>query len=146
MIFFNNNPESNASVQVTQHYWRFVHSEEDLQKAQDISRILFGKATTDELGSMSIAEITDAFDGLPIFEVAKEKFAEGINLVEFLATETEICSSKGDARRNLKGNAISINKEKESDENTLITEANLINNSFVLVQNGKKNHYLVLAK
>lgn len=122
----------------------FVHGEEDLKKAQEITRILFGKATTDELASMSDIELQEAFEGVPIFKVSEKELSDGISIIDLLADSTSICPSKSEARRNIKGNAISLNKMKIGNADQVITKDNLINGKFILVQNGKKNHHLIM--
>ena len=121
----------------------FVHSTEDLERAKDISRILFKKGTAEELSGMTDQDIMEAFEGLPNFSLSKAKLVNGINIIELLAQETSICDSKSDARRKLKGNAISINKTKVAGEDSQLTTKHLIKDQFVLVQNGKKHFYMI---
>jgi len=140
-----NNPNFIKRV-LAEDITKFVHGEEDLIRAQDVSRILFGKATTDELNSMSETEILEAFEGVPVFEIAKTDLENGINIIELIASDTAICPSKSDARRQLKGNAISINKQKVTSLEASVSTQDLIGDQFILVQNGKKNHHLLVVK
>lgn len=140
-----NNPNYIKRV-LAEDITKFVHSEEDLIRAQDVSRILFGKATTDELTSMSEKEILEAFDGVPVFEITKSELENGINIIDLIATETTICPSKSEARRQLKGNAISVNKQKVTSAEATVSNSDLISDQFILIQNGKKNHHLLVAK
>lgn len=121
----------------------FVHSAEDVEKAKDISRVLFGRGTAEELSSMTDQDILEAFDGLPIYTVDRALLNDGINIIDLIAQHTTICKSKSDARRAVKGNAISVNKVKVSGEEQAITSDSLLKDTFLLVQNGKKNHHLL---
>jgi len=119
-----------------------VHSAEDLEKAIDASNILFGKATFSALNNFSGSEIEEIFEGVPSYIISKETLKNGLNIVELLATETDIMSSNGEARRSLKENAISINKEKVDLEYN-ITEKDVLASGYILAQKGKKNYFLI---
>lgn len=121
----------------------FVHSKEDLEKSKDISRTLFKKGTSEDLSGMPDHELHDAFEGLPNDSLIKAKLSEGINVIDLLAQETSICKSKSDAKRSIKGNAISINKVKVKGEDAMLTPDDLIKEQYVLVQNGKKNFHMI---
>ena len=86
------------------------------------------------------------FEGVPQFEIAAADLKEGIAIVDFLAEKTRILPSKGEARRALKSNAISINKEKVSGEEFMLTESLLIDGKYIVAQTGKKNYFLVMVK
>ncbi|MCQ2285427.1 MAG: tyrosine--tRNA ligase [Bacteroidales bacterium] len=120
-----------------------VHSEEDYNAAVSASEILFGKGTAESLASLSEKMFFAVFDGVPQMTVPKEKVAAGIPIVDFLAEETAIFASKGEARRMLKDNGLSINKSKIGDS-YVVEEKDLINGKYLLVQKGKKNYYIVL--
>ena len=119
-----------------------VHSEEDYNTALEASAILFGKGTTETLKSLSEDILLSVFEGVPQCEVSLNEVKGGINIVDFLAVKTNISGSKSEARRMLKDNGFSINKEKVKDT-FIITEKDLLNNKYILVQRGKKNYYLV---
>ena len=120
-----------------------VHSAEDLEMAIKASNILFGKSTADDLKSLDEDTFLSVFDGVPQFEVSANDFDCGI--VDFLAEKTQVFASKGEARRMLKSNAVSINKEKVNEEKQ-ISSADLISNKYILVQKGKKNYFLIIIK
>lgn len=122
-----------------------VHSEEELQLAEEASQILFGKGTTEALHKLNESTLLSVFEGVPRANVLLEALKEKIEIVEFLVTHTEIFPSKGEARRMLKDNGIAINKEKV-DETKFVSEADLLNNRYILVQKGKKNYFLVIAE
>lgn len=121
----------------------FVHGEEDLKKAQEITRILFGKGTLEELASIPSEEIEDAFSGVPVFKISRKELSAGIGIMDLLATHTDICPSKSEARRKIKGNAISVNKVKVSNDEELINADNLLSDKLILIQNGKANNHLI---
>ena len=123
-----------------------VHSRSEYDAAVEASQILFGNATSDALRKLDERTFLAVFDGVPTYNVAKAKFDAGINVLDLLAGETDIFPSKGELKRTIKGNGMSINKEKYSDEAGIINADNLINGKYLLVQKGKKNYFLVIAE
>ena len=119
-----------------------VHSAEDLETAIKASNILFGKSTADDLKSLDEDTFLSVFDGVPQFEVSANDLECGI--VDFLAEKTQVFASKGEARRMLKSNAVSINKEKVNEEKQ-ISSIDLISNKYILTQKGKKNYFLIIV-
>lgn len=122
-----------------------VHSEEDLLMAEEASQILFGKGTAEALHKFDEKTLLSVFDGVPRANINKDILNDGIEITEFLTTHTNIFPSKGEARRMLKDNGVSINKEKAAESKT-INKDDLLNNKYILVQKGKKNYYLVIAE
>ena len=120
-----------------------VHSQEDLDNAERASDILFGKSTASDLKDLKEKTFLEIFEGVPQAELSKSELTDGLDMIGALAAKTNFLGSNGEARRELKQNSISVNKEKVK-EDFLITEDDLINNKFVLLQRGKKN-YFVLA-
>jgi len=120
-----------------------VHSEADYKMAIEASNILFGKATADSLAKLDEKTFLAVFDGVPTFMVPKSKIEIGINIMDLLAEETAIFTSKGELRRLLKDNGLSINKEKLNDMNAIIDSKYLINDKYILVQKGKKKYFLI---
>jgi tyrosyl-tRNA synthetase len=123
-----------------------IHSEEAYESALEASQILFGKATEESLRKLDEDTFLSVFEGVPQYEVESADIENGINIVDLLAEKTCIMPSKGEARRSLKGNAISINKAKIQDQELVINNTNLIEDKYILVQKGKKNYYLVIKK
>ena len=119
-----------------------VHSVEDYEAALNASEILFGKGTADSLSALSEKMFLAVFEGVPQVELSSELIEKGIPIVEFLSEFTGIFSSKGEARRMLKDNGISINKNK-IDESYVIDSKSLLNGNYILVQKGKKNYYII---
>lgn len=122
-----------------------IHGKDELERAQKATEILFGKGTADLLESLDERTLLSAMEGVPQYNIGMEQIKQGINIVELLATDTAIMPSKGEARKMLKGNGISINKEKQNDLEYLVTDKNLIGNRYILVQKGKKNYFLIKA-
>jgi len=121
-----------------------VHSQEDLDNAKKASNILFGKSTSDDLKTLDEKTFLDIFEGVPQAEVSKEDIANGLDMIGALAAKTQFLDSNGAARRELKQNAISVNKEKVK-EDYMITVSDLINDKFVLLQRGKKNYFVLVV-
>ncbi len=121
-----------------------VHGEQEYTMAVEASEILFGKGTTDTLKSLPENVLLDVFEGVPLMEVSKTDLEAGIPIIEFLSEKTGILKSKGEARRALKENSIGINKTK-AGEDQVIDREQLINGTYILVQRGKKNYFLVKA-
>ncbi len=122
-----------------------VHSEADYEAAVSASEILFGKGTSEQLAALSPDMFFSIFEGVPQYEIDAETIANGINIVELLAEKTNVFASKGEARRMLKDNGVSVNKNKVSDAKIIDNEC-LINNKYLLVQKGKKNYYVITIK
>lgn len=122
-----------------------VHSEEDYASALEASNILFGKGTRESLSKLDEQTFLSVFDGVPQFKVSKSEIENGIGIIDLLAEKTNILSSKGEVRRELKANSLSINKEKIND--SFVTSSdNLLNNRYILVQKGKKNYFIIIAE
>lgn len=123
-----------------------IHGEEAYQSALEASQILFGNATSETLRKIDENTFLSVFEGVPQFEIALADLKNGIAVVDFLADKTAVMASKGEARRALKSNAVSINKERVSGEDFVINEGHLIDGKYILAQSGKKNYYLVIVK
>jgi len=122
-----------------------VHGAEALQAAIAASNILFGKSTSDDLKSLSEKDFFSVFEGVPQATISREEFGEGISIVEAMAGKTNFLASNGEARRELKANAIAVNKEKVT-ESFVITAEYLINDKYVLLGKGKKNNYILIVE
>lgn len=119
-----------------------VHSVEEFEKAVKASEILFGNSTSEDLRILDEKTFLDVFEGVPQAEIAKAEIKNSIDIVAALAEKTGFLKSNGEARRALKENSISVNKEKVSD-GYAISETDLINEQFVLLQRGKKNYFII---
>ena len=121
-----------------------VHGQQEYEKAVKASQMLFGKATADDLRSLDEKTFLAVFDGVPTFEISKDKLPVGI--LDFLAVESSIFPSKGEARKMIQGNGFSLNKEKVTDINRNISEDDIIDGKYILAQKGKKDYYIVIVK
>jgi tyrosyl-tRNA synthetase len=121
-----------------------VHGEDALGKAMAASEILFGKGTTETLQQLDEETFLSVFEGVPRFNIGKSQLLEGIEIVTLLTETTTIFTSRGEARRTLKENALWLNKSRVSEE-FQVTAANLLNDKYLLLQKGKKNYFLVTA-
>ena len=121
-----------------------VHSAEEFEKAVKASEILFGNSTSENLKTLDEKTFLDIFEGVPQAEISKEEIKSGIDIIGALAEKTGFLKSNGEARRALKENSISVNKEKVSEDFS-ISENDLINGQFVLLQRGKKNYFIIKA-
>lgn len=119
-----------------------IHGEEELDAAKKASRILFGKNVTEELKALPEKLLLEVFEGVPQNQATMKAIDENMEAVDFLSTETNIFSSKGEARRMLKSNAVSVNKQKIKEDFRFSTD-DLLNGKYILVQKGKKNYFLV---
>lgn len=122
-----------------------VHSKEELDNAIQASAILFGKSTSEDLMKLNEKTFLDVFDGVPQAEVSKTAVDKGFDIIAALAADTGFLKSNGEARRELKQNSISVNKEKVK-EDFVITSKDLINDKFVLLQRGKKSYFVLVVK
>ncbi|MFS4454697.1 tyrosine--tRNA ligase [Maribacter sp. 2304DJ31-5] len=122
-----------------------VHSREDLDNAVKASTILFGKSTSSDLKGLNEKTFLDIFEGVPQAEIAMAELENGMDMIAALSAKTGFLASNGEARRELKQNSISVNKEKVKD-NYLITKEDLINKKYVLLQRGKKNYFVLVTK
>ena len=119
-----------------------VHSKEDLEMAIKASGILFGTSTAEDLKSLDLDTFLSVFEGVPQFEINKSDLSAGI--LDLLAEKTQVFASKGEARRMIQSNAVSINKEKIS-EDFKISEDDLLDGKYILFQKGKKNYFLLIV-
>ncbi len=119
-----------------------VHSREDLENAVRASSILFGNSTSSDLKSLDTHTFLEVFEGVPKAEINRDELARGLDMIGALAAKTGFLNSNGEARRELKQNSISVNKEKVGEE-YVITESDLIGDSYVLLQRGKKSYFIL---
>jgi tyrosyl-tRNA synthetase len=120
-----------------------VHGKEALDAAIIASNILFGKSTSEDLKKLSNEQIFEVFDGVPKATISYTDVENGLSIIDALVGKSNFLTSNGEAKRELKANAISVNKEKV-DENFTFSKENLINNKISLIGKGKKNNYLLI--
>jgi len=122
-----------------------VHSAEDLETAIAASTILFGKSTKANLAALPESELLSVFAGVPQAHISRSTLSQGVSAIELLTDVSGFLESKGEARRALKENSISVNKEK-ADESQLYSEKDLLNGRQILLQRGKKKYFLLIAE
>ena len=123
-----------------------VHSAADYEMAVEASQILFSNKANDILHKIDEETRLSVFEGVPQFEISKAKLEEGVPAIALLTDEAAVFPSKGEMKKMTQGGGVSINKEKLTDQNTLITTAHLLNGKYILAQRGKKNYFLLIAK
>lgn len=122
-----------------------VHGVDELHKAEKASQVLFGKSTSEDLKSLDADTFLSVFEGVPQATIAKEDLENGLAIVDVLVEKSGFLKSNSEARRELATNAISVNKEKITDEFILDT-SHLINDKYILLQKGKKNYFILLVE
>jgi len=120
----------------------FVHSKEDFENAVKASEILFSKSFNNDIRTLNESLFLDVFEGVPQAEINKTELTEGLDMIAALADKTNFLASNSDARRALKENAVSVNKNKVTAEYK-ITANDLINDKYVVLNKGKKNTYII---
>lgn len=123
-----------------------VHSRQDYETAVEASNILFGNATSEALKKLDEDTLLAVFEGVPMFEVSRDELAGGVKVVDLLVEKAAVFPSKGEMRKLVQGGGVSLNKEKLASFDQMITSADLLNGKYLIVQKGKKNYYLVIAK
>ncbi|WP_346713635.1 tyrosine--tRNA ligase [Mediterranea massiliensis] len=123
-----------------------VHSEEDYNAAVEASAILFGGGTSEALKKLDEQTLLSVFEGVPQFEVSRDALAAGVKAVDLFTENAAVFASKGEMRKLVQGGGISLNKEKLTAFDQVVTAADLLDDKYLLVQRGKKNYYLIIAK
>lgn len=128
---------------LAQEVTSMVHGLGEYKKAVEASAILFGNATRESLARLDKDTLLAVFDGVPTYQIDRASLRAGVSIVELLATETAVFPSKGELRRTIDGNGLSLNKTKVTQPDYQVTEADVMNGSYLLVQKGKKSYYLI---
>ena len=123
-----------------------VHSKEDYEKAVDASNILFGNATSESLQKLDKDTFLSVFKGVPLFQLPKSEIEAGMPILTLLAEKTNIFPSKGEARKMIQGGGVSMNKSKIESVDFQVSADAILNGSYILLQKGKKNYYIVEVK
>ena len=123
-----------------------VHSAEDYEAAVEASQILFSNKAADILHRIDEATLLQVFEGVPTFEVSKADIEAGIPLAELLVDKAQVFPSKGEMRKMTQNGGVMINKEKIADAYAPASADMLLNDRYIIVQKGKKNYFLIIAK
>jgi len=120
-----------------------IHGEGELNKAISASELLFGEGSLDFLRDCSETDINQIFDSVPSFALTTSLLDDGVDVLTLLSTTTSIFSSKGETRKMIQGGGLSMNKEKLTSPDLIITRGHLLAGRFMVIQKGKKNYYLL---
>ena len=118
-----------------------IHGAREYENAVAASRMLFGNSTSDELRKLDEKTFLAVFAGVPTFTVPRTELP--CNIVDFLAVKTSVFPSKGEARKMTSGGGVSINKDKVTDPDHLVSEDDIMDGKYILAQKGKKNYFII---
>jgi tyrosyl-tRNA synthetase len=123
---------------------RRIHGDAEFAAVLSVSQMLFdAKATRESLLAMDLKTLQTVAQELEPKSIAVTDLQQGINIIELLSEKTGIFNSKSEAKKAMQNNAISINKEKIMDVNLTVNISQLLHNQYIMIENGKKNKYLV---
>jgi tyrosyl-tRNA synthetase len=126
---------------------RRIHSDEDFETVQQVTNLLFGqKAQKEELLSLKEEALKTISEEITSFRVPADVIKGGVNIVDLLAEHTSVLSSKSEVRRAIKGNAISVNKDKVNSHDAEVTGEVLLKGKYCMIENGKKNKFMIVAE
>ncbi len=124
-----------------------IHSREDYESVLKVSELLFNRnAGKETLMELSPADLKTVAEEIPSFTISKDSLANGLNIVDLLAESTQVVNTKGDARRAIKNNAISVNKDKIGTHEATVNQEALLHGQYMMVENGKKNKFMIIVK
>lgn len=123
-----------------------VHSQEDYEAAVEASNILFGNSTSEALRKLDEETLLAVFDGVPQFEISLDELKGGVKAVDLLTEKAAVFPSKGEMRKLVQSGGVSVNKEKLGEYDAVLDASSLLDEKYLLVQRGKKNYYLLIAK
>ena len=127
---------------LAQEITTMVHSQADFENAEKASTILYSKSFKADIQTLDEATFLDVFEGVPTAELSKDFLEAGLDMIAALSAETKFLESNGEARRALKENSISVNKEKVG-EDYKISSTDLINNNYVIINRGKRSTFII---
>ena len=127
---------------LAQEITTMVHSQADFENAEKASTILYSKSFKADIQTLDEATFLDVFEGVPTAEISKTHLESGLDMIAALSAETNFLASNGEARRALKENSISVNKEKVGEDYT-ISNADLINDTYVIINRGKRSTFII---
>lgn len=120
-----------------------IHSQEDYDVVLNVSNLLFGKADAEILRGLDLHALEMIAGEIPSFSISKTELDNGIGILDLLAEKTQITTSKSEARKAIQNNAISVNKVKITSPETVVNASELLQDKYIMIENGKKNKYLV---
>lgn len=120
-----------------------VHGELALELAQKATQVFFGNGSEDDLRALDEATLSASLEGMDTFNLDLKKLESGLNILDLLAVETSIFSSKGEARKMVQANGFSLNKSKLSDIDYTIGSSDVLHGKYIIAQKGKKNYFVI---
>lgn len=124
-----------------------IHGQQAYESVLAVSKLLFDpKADAETLRSLDAATLAEVAEEIPAPKIALSALKDGLNILDFLSETTGILESRSEVKRAIQSNTIAINKQKIADLGVIITSADLLHGKFLMVENGKKNKYLVVAE
>lgn len=124
-----------------------IHSAEEYESVKQVSNLLFNKkANAEQLKELSASALQTVAEEIPHFELDKDLISNGVSLIDLMGEHTSMVKSKSEARRAIKGNAVSVNKVKTSAEDAQLNAEDLLHGQYIMVDNGKKNKFMIIAK
>src|SRR5690606_35213368 len=122
-----------------------THSVKDYETAIKTSEVLFGNGSLEFLMELEHDSVLEVFDGVPQFEISRDELTAGINVLDFLAVNTQVFPSKGEARKMLQDSGFAINKEKINDIELVVDTSHLFKYKYSVAHRGKKNYFLIIV-
>ena len=142
---YADNPRGLKAI-LAEELTRRVHSDAAYQAVLNVSELLFNKKANQEtLLAMDSASLETVANEIPSFELAKATFGDGVSIADLMAEHTKMAASKGDVRRAIKNNAIAVNKTKIASHDTIVNQDALLHGKYIMVENGKKNKFMVVV-
>lgn len=139
------NPQERKRL-LAEELTRRIHGDEAYESVLRVSELLFGRHGDGEmLARLKDAELRTVSEEIPSYRLRREVLADGLSIVDLLAEQTDIVKSKSEARNAIKNNAISVNKEKITSHETHINQEVLLHGRYLMVENGKKNKYMLVV-
>ena len=123
-----------------------VHSAADYEAAVEASQILFSNKAAETLHKIDEDTLLAVFEGVPTFEVSRDDIAAGIKLADLLVDKAPVFPSKSELRKLAQQGAFAVNKEKVTDAYAQASTDMLLNDKYIIVQKGKKNYFLLIAR
>ena len=123
-----------------------IHGEEEYNLAVEASNVLFGDASIDTFKKLDDNTLLSVFDGCPTFNINKDIISgEGIKLLDLAVENAKVFKSKGELRKLIMNGGVSLNKSKVTTSDKVITNSDLINDKYLIFQQGKKKYSLVVV-
>lgn len=118
-----------------------IHGEKEYENAVSASKMLFGNSTSEELRKLDEKTFLAVFSGVPTFDIPRAELP--CDILDFLAVKTSVFPSKGEARKMIVGNGVSLNKDKVTDPAYQVSESDIVDGKYILAQKGKKNYFII---